>query len=670
MTKIINPSLVICYLISCILFTNVSGQEITGPLFYINNSNVTASAACVNQSNPNRSAIAEYNGPAGFFGPGTVFILELSDANGVFQDPVVELDRFTSATALGSSADLDFGPFLIPADTQGENYSLRVRDENSQVIGMTENIPIYYFDSDQGLELSGPNQSASNVALCSGDSVTLSAFPDDQNAYIWLFNGTVIPGETGSTLTNVSQTGSYVVRIDFGFCSDFFTFNSASTQVFDFDTNTVFISEEDSSPISFCPQDIKLLSSSITDPAYTYEWFLNDQSISNSDTPFLSLPDSNFEGTYTLLVTVDDNCSILTNPVEVINAGANIFIQSPPQLILLPDETIELEIIAETSQDISIQWFQDGIPISGANSLSLNVTSPGLYRAEVIVNDSCMSLFETEVEVFSPSDFRSVISQMIDCNDNTSILELTELYGITTGGLEIPLSSEQYSFFNFEWIKGTTFTGVTDSTFLVSSADENDIYTLNVILNSSGAIVNTSNQIIISFPNDDLVIESNPEFLPVGESLTLSVNNNNSYTYQWFIEVNGSYELIPGETNSTLEVFELGNYKVIISYETCSIELEINVRNEPGISSVIPNVITPKSSLGINDNWVLPNEFRMNDISVKIYRVNGKLDFEISGGYNEEWPSNSISGANDLLYFYVISKNQEVIRKGTITIIK
>ncbi|MBW1298302.1 gliding motility-associated C-terminal domain-containing protein, partial [Aquimarina litoralis] len=618
-----------------------------------------------------RSAIAEYNGPSGFFGPGTEFLLELSDENGVFQDPPLLLDSFQISTALGASAELDFGPFPIPTDLRGENYSMRVRDSNSQVIGQTDNIPIYYFDTSQGVTLTGPNVNANNVALCDGDPVTLTASPAGFPAYIWTRDGVEIPGETSNILENVTQPGFYNVKIDFGFCNAFFNFDSANTNVFLLDTNNVFIVEQAAAPVEFCPEDVKILTCSINDPAYTYEWFLDGEAIADSNTAVYNLPQSNFAGDYTVMVTARDGCSIVTNPVEVINLGSDILTQPPPQMILLPTETITLEITTNAPAGSTIQWFENDTPIPGATGLSIDVTNVGAYRAEVLTNDVCMSTLVAQTEVFVAESFLPTVSQVIDCDDNTATLALQELLGITAGGLEIPLTEGQYSFFDFEWFRDGTSLGETDLSITVNGADENASYTIEATFRPTNDFaVAVSDPVMIEFLTDDVEIVSDPPFLPFGGEVTLSVPLSLLYTYEWFVEEGGDFVLIDGETTNMITVSEEGRYRVIITYQECVIEREITVGDEPGVSAVIPNVITPNGSPGVNDNWVLPDEFEASDIKVTIYSSNGKLDFEKSGGYNEDWPANSASGASELIYYYIITRNSAVVRKGTITVMR
>ncbi|MDH7446328.1 T9SS type B sorting domain-containing protein [Aquimarina sp. 2201CG14-23] len=650
-------------------FMNVesTAQSLSDPEFSFEGSASTTTIVCVLAESSERIAISEYTGPSGFFSAGTTFYLELSDEFGVFQNPPLELATLTINEAITSSQDLIFDPFEMPSELRGEDYSLRIRDENSLIVSVTEGIPIYYIDisGENGISITGPNPLSNNVALCGTGSTTLTAFPVDFAQYTWLYEGSPIPGETTNILDNITQPGTYTVIFESGSCNTpYGGRNRINIEVFNLDQTNVFISEEMADPIEFCPNFVpKQLTCSITDPAYTYEWFLDGEAIADSNTSFLDLPQSNFAGEYTVIVTESEGCSVETNPVEVINLGSDILTQPPPQLIILPEETITLAITTNAPDGSEIQWFENGIEIPGATNLFIDVTAPGMYSVELMTNDLCRATLRAETEVFSPVDFKPTVSQVIDCDDNIATLALEDLFGITAGGLEIPLTTNQYAFFDFEWFRDATTTGETGLTFTVNGINENDSYTLTATFIAGDFPTDTSDPVMIEFLTDDITILSDPPFLPFGGTVTLSVPLSSLYTYEWFTDVSGDFQLIEGETTNMLVVSEEANYRVIITYQDCVVQREISVGDEPGASVVIPNVITPNGSPGVNDNWVLPDEFETSDVQVAIYSSNGKLDFEKSGGYNEDWPSNSASGASELIYYYIITRNSAVVKK-------
>ncbi|MDY8135330.1 gliding motility-associated C-terminal domain-containing protein [Aquimarina sp. 2201CG5-10] len=677
----LNLSLVAFVL--CFLFSSweANAQVILGPEFFINDSSVTATQACVNQNVPNRSAVAEYTGPAGFFGPGTTFILEISDENGVYADPAAELSRITLSVALGSTAEIIFPDFPIPTDLRGEDYSMRVRAENPAFTGNeTQGIPIYYFDTNEGVTLVGPNVDANNAALCDGNAITLTASPDGFPEYIWTLNGSVIQGESGSTLTGVNQPGEYTVQVNFGSCSPFFNFDSGTIQVLDFNTTTVFI-RNDFPVDGFCPSDVKVLTCSIIDSGYTYEWFQDGNAIADSDSPTILLPQSNFEGDYTVLVTASDDCSIETDPVTILNKGSNITSQPPPQMILLPTQTsITLAIATDAPLGSTVQWFRGGFPITpvqlidAPGALSVEANQIGVYRVDVVTNDSCLDTLQAETEIFDPIGFRVEIASILDCNDDTATLGLETLYGLADGGtgtIEIPLVVEQYPFFDFEWFRDNVSTGDTGTTISITDSNDTSVYALEATLRGTTFPTVRSNEITPGILTDVIDIIASSLQLPFGGTVTLTVPNNASYTYEWFRIVDGENQLIEGETGNEIEIDQAGQYFVIITSGECVVQSNtITITDETAQSEIIPNVITPNND-GANDNWALPTAYvNQQDVEINIYNSRGQLDFS-SVSYQNNWPSeNSKTSGQERVYYYIITKNNSVVRKGSITVMR
>ncbi|WP_025744048.1 T9SS type B sorting domain-containing protein [Aquimarina pacifica] len=629
----------------------------------------------------------------------TEFILELSDAAGVFSDETtVELSRFTTSVGIPANGEIEFPAFPIPSDTRGENYSLRIRIEvsgGSDVLStINENIPIYYFDSSQGITLTGPNIEANTVALCTGESATLTTVPDDFPEYRWYLGnpdlgGVLISGESGPTLENVTEPGTYFVEVDFGSCNGAFSFDRASVEVFDFNQTTVAINE--SSPQEFCPSDVKLLTTSVTDPNFTYEWFRDGVLVPEYDGPVVNLPQSNFGGTYTVNIIGTETCSITTNPVVVVNLGSDILTQPPPEIILLPTQTaITLAITTNAPEAGStIQWFQDDIsgtpipltalplPISTPGALSIDVDTPGVYTASLFADDSCMDTLESITEVFEPVGFRTEITTLLDCDDEEGTLGLENLYGITDTDREVPITEDQYSFFDFEWFLGTESTGVTETSITVGADNIGEVYALEATLTGSSFEPARSNELTVDLLSDVLEIEASATFIAFGESVTLSVLESASYQYEWFVVVDGENqlldpEIITGQGTNSIEITDSGQYIVIITLSDCVIESEpITISDDRGESALIPNVITPFGSSGKNDYWVLPDTYSgQQDVEIIIYDSRGRVDFA-TNNYQDDWPlDSSKSGGEDPIYYYIITKNNSVVRKGSITVMR
>ncbi len=662
-----------------------------GPRFYISSNTNTAKDACVNQDVPNRSAIAQNTTVA--FSSGTIFVLELSDIDGVFDDATLtELSRFETNVDIPVGRNIDFDqPFSMSTNFASDNYSMRIRvivDGQDDVFSaVTTGMRIYFFDTDNPLTLVGSNIDANNVALCDGESSTLTASPSDYPEYVWSFNGTTIDGETGPTLTNVTAPGQYSVRIDLGGCEGFYGgANIGNTTVLEFNQVTVSINEP--SPQEFCPSDIKILSVSVNDPGFQYVWMKDGEVVPELTGATVNLTQSDFAGIYTVIVTGSDTCSETTLPVEVVNLGSALTSQPPPQLILLPTQpslTLEIETNAPPPGS-TVQWYRDVgtlapitplLPVNDPGALSVDVSDAGIYVVRVFADDVCMDILEATTEVFTTVGFNAVITTLLDCDADTGTLGLENLFGITTSGAEVPITAEQLSFFDFEWFLGTQSTGVTESTFTVTSDNVGEIYALEVTLPGSGLPTARSNDLEVELLSDNLTIDASSTFIPFGETVTLSVLQSTNYVYEWFTVVDGENQsvvdggTITGQGTNTLETGVPGQYFVRITLLDCELESDVIVISEnAGQTEIIPNVVTPNND-GINDNWLLPESlFNQQDVEVTIYNIRGQVDFSIAN-YQNNWPrENSKSSGQDPIYYYIITKNNSVVRKGSITVMR
>ncbi len=697
MKKQCNPILsIIC--MAVLLFSSLQASaQFTeqGPKFYICSENICTGEsfcdrdealdlACVNQCTPVRAAIAKRTTVP--FPIGTEFVLELSDEDGIFSDTPLVLSRFTTSTPININEDIDFDtPFLMPTDLASDNYSLRIRatrtGEEDIFSAISTGVPIAYFDTRRLVTVND----VSAIGLCSGESLTLNVSPDDFSEYEWKFNGEIIAGETGSTLTNVTEPGSYDVRILLpGGCERLYGgANLGGITIYDFNTTAIQINE--APRVAFCPSDVKILSASVTDSDFTYEWFRDGVLQPQYDSAIVNLPESNFGGIYTVTIGGSDTCSLTTAPVEVVNLGSDILTRPPPEIMLLPTEpTLTLSITTNAPPGSTVEWFRNGIsfqpalPIDSPGALSIDISNVGLYVASVFANDVCMDTLEATTEVFEPVGFRTVITTLLDCDADSGTLGIENLFGITDTGVEVPITAAQYPLFDFEWFSNGQSTGDTDPTITVTQANIGETYVLDATLRGTTFPTARSNELVVEFLSDNLVIDSSSPFVPPGETVTLSVLQSGNYIYEWFVVINGENQLavngdtiVGGQGTNSIEIDTSGQYFVRVTLQDCVIESNIvNIGGEIGESEIIPNVVTPNND-GINDTWLLPDSlFNQQDVEVTIYTSGGRVDFT-SLGYQNNWPQeNSISLGQEPIYYYIITRNNSVVRKGSITVMR
>ncbi|GAA4109572.1 hypothetical protein GCM10022393_06230 [Aquimarina addita] len=626
--------------------------------------------------------------PGDAFPSGNQFILQISDPDGSFPDNPETLaiaDGPNNGT--GSEQEIIFENFLIPENANSDFYKLRVISStvDNIISDLSEDFAIHYFE-DNLRRISLNNND--DLILCEGGSfsetisITLEDFDGnvvdpDEYAWEWFKDGTLVLGESGSSLT-ISSVGRYYARLPFGLCNSSFEFEESNrVDVIIFSTDDVTIST-DAADFSFCPNEDKTLIGSITDFSYQYQWYKDGALLEGFTTSTITLPDNDFGGDYELEVFFG-GCSLKsTPPTTVTNEGSSILIPLPERLIKLPtQDNLLLEVTTDAPIGSPVVWRVGGsIQSSGAlteatSSFVANFFET--YRVEISANDPCDSELFSETEVLAPTGFDLVIGTQDDvsCDQDIITLELLEMTGSTFEGFNVPLTEDQLPFFDFEWYNNGVATGETSLTLDINRTDVDGIYTLQATLRDNTEFVDLpSNPIPIVFLETDIVLDMNPEVLPVNGSVTLTAPFNADYSYIWFEVIDGENIIIEGETGNTLVVSEEGDYFAEITSSLCSTPTLITeVRLEAAVSGLIPNVITPGGNSANND-WVLPAIYNESDVEVTIYSANGKLDFEKSGGYSNDWPENSASNAQEMLYYYIIRKNNAFVRKGTITVIR
>lgn len=114
-----------------------------------------------------------------------------------------------------------------------------------------------------------------------------------------------------------------------------------------------------------------------------------------------------------------------------------------------------------------------------------------------------------------------------------------------------------------------------------------------------------------------------------------------------------------------------GEYKVVCKQNSgCVFSKELRFKIAFGIkATVIPNMVSPNGDQK-NDTWNIPDEYLNQSTEVMIVKASGELEFKTTN-YQNNWPTKSIDFTSvNPVYYYVISKDGQAIKKGSITIIK
>ncbi len=643
-------------------------------------------AACADLSFNSFTVIAELN-PGDPLPSDNQFILQLSDPNGSFDDPdaIQPLATVTGPNnGSGSTLEIEFPDFSIPQNANSDTYKLRVITTTDPVIisELSDDTAMHFFRNDLDLFLN----EREDAIFCNVTTFTKTLtirledlddndVPADTFEWEWFKDGALIVGETSPSLV-VTDVGRYFARIPLGNCQNFFTFEETNrVDVSLIDVSSVFI-ETPAADFSFCPNEIKVLNSSEQSSAFDYQWIKDGVELEGEISPTITLPNNEFAGDYEVRVTFSDDCELVAGPVTVVNEGSSITQPLPENLILLPTQTIDLEIMTDAPDGSTVRWFvetslQSQSILSGGTT-SFEAQFVGRYRVEIDALDPCDSFLFSETELFAPTGFNILIGTQDGnaCESDTFTLELLEMTGQTVGGLDVPLTEEQLTFFDFEWFRDGVSTGDTTTSIEVSSTDIDATYTLVANLRTGEFTNISSNELVLSLIPPGTVIQADPLVLTEDGSVTLSVPLNATYTYQWFRVVDGENVSLDGETNNTLVVTEQGEYFVTIMSALCELSVPPISIGTQGITEIIPNIITPNGD-NVNDNWFLPASLvNQQDVQVTIYNRNGQVDF-MGVSYQNNWPfENSKSSGQDPIYYYIITKNNSVLRKGSITVMR
>ncbi|SNR16330.1 T9SS type B sorting domain-containing protein [Tenacibaculum jejuense] len=295
---------------------------------------------------------------------------------------------------------------------------------------------------------------------------------------------------------------------------------------------------------------------------------------------------------------------------------------------------------------LTFQWSKDGTDIAGATLDQLDVDS---------YNDN--GSYVLNATISATMNFDSMPLDVLLTLTGVEI-QSSSVSNALCPGETITFNLNIVSGFTYRWFKDGVELVVADPSTLV--IDEIGVY--SVTYEGFGCLNNVAEINVVEF--DESVLEVSPSSTAVlepGETITLEASGADSY--EWFNEAGTLLS-----SNETLDVNTLGTFTVFGTVGGCRAQRDINVVEDDG-KLVIPNIITPFNSDGVNDTWELPNRFAFQDnVQVIIYNSRGKEVLNTTD-YQNDWPVNNNLKDGMLFYFRVIRDNN-IIKSGTISILQ
>ncbi len=335
--------------------------------------------------------------------------------------------------------------------------------------------------------------------LCIGDSVELTANQGSGLSYQWKEDGVDITGATFDSLV-VNTSATYSVEVtNSSNCSS--TSNDITINIISDPVATI---TPDGST-TFCDGDSVTLNGN-TGSGFTYTWFRNGFTMSNTDSS-ITVKTS---GTYEVEVTVNNSCSTLSGSVST-----TVLSNEQPTII-------QNGVTVSTENYTSYQWFLDGVAISGAtDQLHLAVES-GDYHVETVNSLGCPNASET-ITVCVPHPEISANGTYITSTAGSS-------YEWYLDDIAVPNSNQQ-----------------------------------SLLAQTSGTykVLVTDNEGCTSFSETLVVCVPAPTITQVDDDvLQASIGTN----YQWFLDG----DTIHGATNMVHQVDYTGSYTVGVTNDGCT----------------------------------------------------------------------------------------------------
>ncbi|WP_282074924.1 gliding motility-associated C-terminal domain-containing protein [Maribacter aquivivus] len=512
--------------------------------------------------------------------------------------------------------------------------------------------------SGTGIAVTAPTK----TSLCSTDTEMLSIDQTDASwSYQWFKDDVEIVGATATSYNvnaaNAGFEGDYAVEISgTGICNE----RSAVVTITNAELYTVFVENEIN--MVLLPTQNEVLSVSTTAVTPSYKWFRNAIEISGETNSTLTITE---DGEYYAEVTQTGGaCSVSSKNSDVTTVVSpasfeitinytDAYTSCETTSTILGVELINAVAADGTITDVTsalldgftYEWSKDGAAISGAtnNSISLASNSEnGDYDLNAVVGSFIVD--------------SNVLPVQLLTNETVSITSSGTVF--CSGGETITLSTTtDLSSATYQWQLDGASINTTDEVLTVSTAGT---YTLAIDRDGCSLI---SNEIVVTPLDENLITLDPGTEIVMPEGTTRLVTASGGTAYRW-LDANA----VEVSNSDSINFTEAGSYTLIASIDNCEIVRQIEVTYLDTFK--VPNVITVNGD-GINDQWIIPNSYSNKaDVNVIIYNEQGQ-EIVNEFDYKNNWPQSTTAFTKqNMVFYYKIRNASEVLKQGTITVIR
>jgi hypothetical protein len=504
------------------------------------------------------------------------------------------------------------------------------------------------------------------TSLCSGEAVDLVANITGMGlTYTWFKDGSpvtspVVDDDTYTVDASIAGfEGDYEVEVfGAGACVE----RSAAVTITNAGNFTV--TRDNPAELVVLPGFTETLSVSTDATSPTYQWYKDGAAVPGATSNTLVVGETD-SGVYYARVSLSGGAcastSIDSDPtnvavptsIDATIAYASTYAECVNTDIVLEISTLTADIsgggtIDVTSQlvsSISAQWKKDGANVAGATSNSISLT-----------NISENGNYDVDIAIGGYTDTSNALSVRLLVNE---VLTINSTSTTSCGPSEIITLSTPTD------LNGETFSWYRDGVDLGNSSETLDTTepgTYQLVIDRNGCPLG-SNELVISPLNPDLITLDSPDNVVFPEGTSRTVTASGADSYRWLDQNN-----IEMSSSSSMTFTDEGSFLLIAMIGNCQVSRAITVEYQDTFK--VPNVVSANGD-GINDLWVIPNSFsNKTEVNVIIYNDRGEEVFNVFN-YQNNWPESSTSfPRQNMVFYYKIRNNSEVLKQGTITVIR
>jgi len=424
---------------------------------------------------------------------------------------------------------------------------------------------------------------SSPASLTCDGQITLTANSDgDGLQYIWMKDGV----EVDTTLTNTyaaTVSGIYTVKAE-NACGVGPTSNSIALDIKSVPNNVSIIASD----TLVCGSGIVTLSGTASGTGLTFEWFLNGQSVGNTNQISVSQT-----GNYTLRVT-SAVCGIkeASKTIRFITAPSNVRI-IPGSATKVCNLNSPVTLYAQfDGSESSYKWVKDGVIVGTASSF--DATEAGTYQ--LLVENECGNAVAANAINIEVGDALATPSIIIQNNSGSSVL-------CSSGNIELRASQSE-GVVQYRWFKDNAL--VDGATGEVLNATAPGEYRVEISKNGCSSL--SSTQIITSnLPPPAVIKHLTPIEFCEGDSVVLFTDILD-VTAQYVWTLDGSQVA----TGSNFTATQAGTYTLTVT-NTCGFsdntQVVVEVTNSPVTEIILNNNVLSVLSANIRKyQWYLDDK--------------------------------------------------------------